>query len=393
MTALPLGYRFASTYAGIRKTTQHDLALMVSDQPAAAAAVFTRNLVKAAPLKVSAGHLARTKGRCRAIVANAGNANCATPNGERVARATARAAAAALGVPEAEILLASTGVIGVPLDEHLIVAALPGLAASLQPDGFDAASRAILTTDTVPKTASAEVRLKGGVVRVAGMTKGSGMIHPRMATMLGFIFTDARLTAPELRTMLRRVTERSFNRISVDGDTSTNDTVYLLANGASGVRPLGSGRQKVEEAVAGVAEQLAIAIARDGEGARKLLTIEVEGAASDRSAVQIARAIANSPLVKTALAGADPNWGRLLSSAGASGAAFEPSTVDIDLNGFPVCRRGMAGEFSEEGVKRSMQGAESTVRFRIRGRGPGRARFWTSDLTEEYIRINASYRT
>jgi glutamate N-acetyltransferase/amino-acid N-acetyltransferase len=393
MNALPLGYRFAATFAGIRRTAQDDLALMVSDTPASAAAVFTRNLVKAEPITVSAGHLARTKGRCRAIVVNAGNANCATPTGERAARATARGAAQVLNVREPEVLLASTGVIGVPLDENLILQALPGLAAALRPENFDAAARAILTTDTVPKTASAEIRLKGGVVRVAGMAKGAGMIHPRMATMLGFLFTDAQLSAAELRSLLKRVVERSFNRISVDGDTSTNDTVYLLANGAAGVRAAAGEKKKLEEVMAQVAEQLAMAIVRDGEGARKFLTIEVEGASSDRAAAQIARAIANSPLVKTALAGADPNWGRILSSAGCSGAEFDPAAVDIDLNGFPVCRRGTAGNFSEEDVKRSMGGPESAVLFRIRGRDTGRARFWTCDLTEDYIRINASYRT
>lgn len=390
---LPLGYRFASTYAGIRKTAQDDLALMVSDHPAAAAAVFTRNLVKAAPLVVSAGHLARTKGWCRAIVANAGNANCATPDGLRVARSTARASAAALQIREPEVLLASTGVIGVPLDEDLILKALPALAAALAPENFQAASRAIMTTDTVPKTAWAEVRLKAGLVRVAGMAKGAGMIHPRMATMLCFLFTDARLTPPELKPMLAGAVEQTFHRVSVDGDTSTNDTVYLLANGAAGVRPAGGEKKKLQAALTEVAEQLAVAIARDGEGARKLVRIVVEGTPSDRVAAQIARSIANSPLVKTALAGADPNWGRILSAAGCAGVVFDPARVDIDLNGFPVCRRGVAAEFSEEEVKRSLDAGETSVRLAIRGRGKGRARFWTCDLTEEYIRINASYRT
>ena len=390
---LPLGYRFASTWAGIRKTQQDDLALMVSDSPAAAAAVFTTNRVKAAPLRVSARHLALTKGWCRAIVANAGNANCATPDGVRVARATAAAAAAALGFRPRDILLASTGVIGVPLHARRLTGALPGLARSLAPHNFEAASRAILTTDTVPKTAAAEVRLKAGAVRIAGMTKGAGMIHPRMATMLGFLFTDARLSPPEVKTMLRAAVETSFNRISVDGDTSTNDTVYLLANGASGVRPAAAEKGKLQAALTSVAVQLAVAIARDGEGARKLVTLDVEGASSGRAAAQIARSIANSPLVKTAFAGADPNWGRILSAAGNSGVAFDASRVDIDLNGFPVCRRGLAADFSEAEVKASLQAQDVSVRLRIRGRGRGRARFWTCDLTHGYIDINASYRT
>ena len=390
---LPREYRFAATYAGIRKTAQDDLALMVSDRTAAAAAVFTRNLVKAAPLLVSAQYLAQTRGYCRAIVANAGNANCATTNGVRVARATARAAAVALGIREREVLLASTGVIGVPLDETLILEALPRLAASLAPESFEASSRAILTTDTGPKTAMAAVRLKSGTVRIAGMAKGAGMIHPRLATMLSFIFTDAQLLPSELKPMLAAAVETSFNRISVDGDTSTNDTVYLLANGASGVRPVGSDRRKVQGALAEVAEQLAVAIARDGEGARKLLTIVVEGASGDGAAAQIARSIANSPLVKTALAGADPNWGRILSAAGNAGVKFDPGRVDIEMNGVLVCRQGKNIEFSESEAQRTLQAPESTVRLVIRGKGRGRARFWTCDMTEDYIRINASYRT
>jgi glutamate N-acetyltransferase/amino-acid N-acetyltransferase len=390
---LPLGYRFAATYAGIRKTSQEDLALIVSDHAAATAAVFTSNRVKAAPLLVSAGHLAASKGCSRAILANAGNANCATPSGLAVARATAKAAAGTLGIREQEVLLASTGVIGVPLDAGLIVNALPQLYSVLSPANFDAASRAIMTTDTVPKTVSAEVRLKGGTVRVAGMVKGAGMIHPRMATMLGFILTDADLKPAELKPLLKAAVAQSFNRISIDGDTSTNDTVYLLANGASGVRPGPGERQRLQAALNGVAERLAVAIVRDGEGARKLLTIDVLGAATDSDAELIARSIANSPLLKTALAGADPNWGRVLSAAGNSGAKFDPAKVDIDWNGFAVCRRGTAAEFSEDEVKRSLEAPESALRFKIRGKGKGKSRFWTCDLTEEYIRINASYRT
>jgi glutamate N-acetyltransferase/amino-acid N-acetyltransferase len=386
---LPQGYRFAAAYAGIRKVAQDDVALMVSDTPAAAAAVFTRNRVKAAPLVLSAKHLAASKGVCRAIVVNAGNANCATPDGLETATRTARAAAQALGVKTREVLVSSTGVIGVSLPAGKLLVAIPRLVAALARDNFQAASRAILTTDTVPKTASAET----GGMRVAGMCKGAGMIHVGMATMLGFVFTDARLTPAEARAMLRRGVEQSFNRVSVDGDMSTNDTVYFLANGASGVRPGPKDRKKLAAALGEVMTELAQAIARDGEGARKLITIAVEGAASDRAAVQIARAIANSPLCKTAIAGSDPNWGRILCAAGYSGAAFKPAQVDIDLNGFAVCRRGIAAEFSEDEVKRSLDAKEVSIRLAIRGRGKGRARFWTCDLTEEYIRINASYRT
>jgi len=390
---VPLGYRFAAGYAGIRNVEKDDVALMVADRPAATAAVFTRNRVKAAPLVLTAKHLAQSKGWCRAIVVNAGNANCATPNGLDVARATARAAAQVLGVREREVLVSSTGVIGVPLPVGKLVEAIPGLAAKLSAESFDVASQAILTTDTVAKTAAAEVRMKGGVARIAGMAKGSGMIHPGMATMLAFLFTDARLTPAEARRLLRAGVEETFNRMSVDGDTSTNDTAVLMANGASGARPSAAETRRLGQALREVMEQLARAMARDGEGARKLITIDVEGAANARGAERIARAIANSPLCKTAIAGADPNWGRILAAAGYAGVIFEPAAVDIDLNGFAVCRRGVAAEFSEQEVKRSLEGTEVTVRLAIRGRGRGRARFWTCDLTEEYIRINASYRT
>jgi glutamate N-acetyltransferase/amino-acid N-acetyltransferase len=386
---LPQGYRFAAAYAGIRKAAKEDVALMVSDRPAAAAAVFTRNRVKAAPLVLSAKHLAASQGWCRAIVVNAGNANCATPDGLETATRTARAAAEALGVKTREVLVSSTGVIGVSLPVEKLVGAIPRLVTALAPENFDAASRAILTTDTVPKTAWAET----SGMRVAGMCKGAGMIHVGMATMLGFVFTDARLTPAEARAMLRAGVEESFNRVSVDGDMSTNDTVYLLANGASGVRPAPKEKDKLAAALGEVMTELAQAVARDGEGARKLITITVEGAASNRAAVRIARAIANSPLCKTAIAGADPNWGRILCAAGYSGAAFDAAQVDIDLNGFAVCRRGMKAEFSEDEVKTSLDAKEVSIRLAIRGRGKGRARFWTCDLTEEYIRINASYRT
>jgi glutamate N-acetyltransferase/amino-acid N-acetyltransferase len=390
---VPLGYRFAAAYAGIRKKPNLDLALMVSDHEATAAGVFTRNLVRAAPVVLCEDHLERSKGRCRAIIVNAGNANCATPTMMKVARATARATAKAVRAPVNRVLVSSTGVIGEPLDENLIIDILPALEAGLSPDGFSDASLAIMTTDTVPKIASAEVETAQGAVRIAGMAKGAGMIHPNMATMLSYIFTDAAIPADALQTMLKKAVGRSFNRISVDSDTSTNDTVLLLANGASGVAVSRSNRNSFEAGLAQVAESLAVAIAKDGEGARKLVTIDVEGAATERDADTIARAIANSPLVKTALAGADPNWGRFLSSAGASGAAFNPSKVDIYVNGLLVCRRGFRADFDESEVQKTMEANKSHLRFHIRGGGQGQARFWTCDMTEDYIRINAEYRT
>lgn len=390
---MPLGYRFAATYAGIRKKPNLDLALMVSDHEAAAAGVFTRNLVRAAPVVLCEEHLRASKGRCRAIIVNAGNANCATPTMMKVAKATARATAKAVGAPINRVLVSSTGVIGVPLNENLILDSLPALAAGLSPHRFPDVALAIMTTDTVPKTASAEIETPQGTVRIAGMTKGAGMIHPNMATMLSYIFTDAAIAAGPLQAMLKKAVGRSFNRISVDSDTSTNDTVILLANGGSGIAISRSSRDAFEDGLARVTESLAIAIAKDGEGARKLVTIDVEGAATEHDADTIARAIANSPLVKTALAGADPNWGRLLSSAGASGATFDPSKVDIYINGILVCRRGFRADFNEPEVQKTMEAAEVQLRFHIRGEGTGKARFWTCDMTEDYIRINAEYRT
>jgi len=391
--SVPLGYRFAATYAGIRKKPKLDLALMVSDTEATAAGVFTRNLVRAAPVLLCEQHLEKSGGHCHAIIVNAGNANCATPTQAKVARATARAGARAVGAPVNRVLVSSTGVIGEPLNEQLIIEALPGLNERLSADNFAEVAEAIMTTDTVPKTAAAAVETPEGIVRIAGITKGAGMIQPNMATMLCYLFTDGAIPTPALRKMLKTAVGKTFNRISVDSDMSTNDTVLLLANGASGVAITKRNRKEFEAALGSVAESLAVAIARDGEGARKLFTIDIEGASSDGAAETIARAIANSPLVKTAIAGADPNWGRFLSSAGASGVKFDPSKVDISVNSFLVCRRGYRADFDEPEVQKSMEADEIQLRFHIRGDGSGAARFWTCDMTEDYIRINAEYRT
>lgn len=395
---LPLGYAYSATYAGIRQVEKDDLALIVTGLPANGAAVFTQNRVQAAPVKLCRRHLKLSGGLVGAVMVNAGNANCATRSGDAVALATSKAAARLLRLPVAQVLPASTGVIGVELDAQKIIHALPRLAAGLRGDRFDDAAHAIMTTDLAPKTASGEARLRRGVVRVAGMTKGSGMIHPRMATTLGFVMTDAQIPVDRLRAMLKRGVERSYNRLSVDGDTSTNDTLVLLANGASGVRPDPKELAKVEEEITLVMEQLAQQIARDGEGAKKLITIVVSGAPSQDGAVRMARAIANSPLVKTAVAGSDPNWGRILSAAGNAGVAFDPLKTDIHLQGVLVCRGGLAAPFSEPELKKKLDAKECQIRVTVRGKGArakdkGTARFWTCDLTEDYIRINASYRT
>jgi glutamate N-acetyltransferase/amino-acid N-acetyltransferase len=390
---LPLGYAYATTYAGIRAVEKDDLALIVTGLPANAAAVFTQNRVQAAPVRLGRRHLAASGGQLGAVVINAGNANCATRTGDAVALATCKAAAKLLRLPVTQVLPSSTGVIGVELDARKITEALPRLVAALTPDGFDQAARAIMTTDLVPKTAFAEVKLRRGAIRVAGMTKGSGMIQPLMATTLGYVLTDAHIPIAPLRAILKRGVERSYNRISVDGDTSTNDTLLLLANGASGIKPDPKEMIKVEAAIVAVMESLAQQIARDGEGAKKFVTISVTGAPSHDGAAKMARAIANSPLVKTAIAGSDPNWGRILSAAGNAGVAFDPARTDIHMQGLLVCKSGLAAPFSEQELKLKLDAPECEIRLHVKGRGRGEARFWTCDLTEGYIRINASYRT
>lgn len=389
---LPLGFRFAAGYAGIRKTPDDDLALMVSDRPASAAGVFTRNAVRAAPVVISEGFLRESGGRARAIVANAGNANCATPNMREVSMSTARGAARLLGIPENQVLLASTGVIGEPFSPDRIPHLLPRLRARLDRGQFQRCAAAIMTTDTVAKFRSLSVETEHGPVRLAGMAKGAGMIMPDMATMLSFLFTDAGVAPDRLLSLLRNAVNASFNCVTVDSDTSTNDTVFLLANGASEIE-IGDRDTAFAAGLERLTRELAIEIARDGEGASKLAEVAVAGAGSDSEAKTIALAIANSPLVKTALAGADPNWGRILGAAGKCGVPFDPAEADVLVNGVRVCKGGMRADFDEAGVQQTMEREENRIDFRIRGGRPGRATVWTCDFTENYVRINADYRT
>jgi glutamate N-acetyltransferase/amino-acid N-acetyltransferase len=373
-------------YAGIRKAAKPDLALIVSDTPASAAAVFTTNRVQAAPVRLSRAHLEESGGKASAILVNAGNANCATRSGDKVAAQTVRATAKALHAKPELVLAASTGVIGMELDPKLITNALPELVEGLSAERFLDTADAILTTDLVRKVAYAEC----GGARLAGMTKGSGMIHPGMATTLAFVVTDA-VVAPEvLRSCLKKAVGRSYNRLSVDGDMSTNDTLAVMANGASGVKPR---RDEFQAALDAVCQSLARQIARDGEGASKFVEIEVSGTRDEEAATRIARSIANSPLVKTAIAGSDANWGRVLCAAGYSGVVFDPGDVDIFLQGERVCRRGLAAPFDEDAMKKRLDEKEISIRFVISGPGEGTSRFWTCDLTHGYIDINASYRS
>lgn len=392
MFPLPLGYRYAAAHAGIRKDRRDDLALIVSDVTASAAGVFTTNLVQAAPVVLSKANLKTSRGKASVIVVNAGNANCATRTGSKVALDTCKAVAKALKVPVEHVLPASTGVIGVELDGSKITTAMPSLVRSLGGD-FESVARAILTTDLVPKRAAARVATKGGVVTLSGMTKGSGMIHPLMATTLGFVMTDAKLSPSDLKPILQRATARSFNRLSVDGDMSTNDTLFLLANGASGSALTAKEKNLFEEALTHLLEDLAIQIARDGEGATKLITIDVIGTRTNADAEKIARAIANSPLVKTAIYGNDANWGRILAAAGYAGVKFNPADASIDLQSVTVCRGGLAAKYDEEVLKHMLNTPDIRIEFRLNSKGKGCARFFTCDFTEGYIKINASYRS
>ncbi|MBE7543885.1 MAG: bifunctional ornithine acetyltransferase/N-acetylglutamate synthase [Solibacteraceae bacterium] len=335
---LPLGFRYSALYAGIRKAKKNDLALIAADAPAAGAAVFTTNRVAAAPVVLGRAHLAVSDGQVRAVLINAGNANCATRTGERVALTTAKAAAKALRCPVEQVIPSSTGVIGMELDPKLITAALPQLVAGLSAGRFDDAAEAIMTTDLVKKTAFAE----GAGFRVAGMTKGSGMIHPNMATTLGFVMTDAVVEPAALRAALKRVVETSYNRLSVDGDMSTNDTLLVMASGASGVKPP---RAALEKALEQVCQSLAKQIARDGEGARKLIEIVVTGTRTNAEAARIGRAIANSPLVRSRHYPAPTPIGVVFSlRSRLRGREFDPRQVDIRLQGC-VCRQGLAAAF------------------------------------------------
>ncbi len=384
---LPQGFCYATTYAGIRKVAKDDLALIVSDKPASSAAVFTQNNVVAAPVVLARQNLKTSRGKSRAWLINAGNANCATRTGEKVANTCVNAAAKALKAKPTEILPASTGVIGVEMNAQLVVKALPKLVESLSADAFDKVANAIMTTDTRPKTAFAQIN---GEVLMAGMAKGAGMIQPNMATTLGFVVTDAVATPAELQAALKKAIAVTFNCLTVDGDTSTNDTVAVLANGASGIKV---SALALEMALTKVLESLAKQIAADGEGARKLVTIDVEGAKTFEDAQKIARAIANSPLVKTAIAGSDPNWGRVIAAAGYSGIKFDPKNVDIYMQGLKVCQGGLAAKFSEAKLTKKLDEPETYIRLIINGKGKAKARIWTCDFTEGYIQINGSYRT
>jgi len=392
VTRLPRGFSASGIACGIKRTGP-DLALFVSDRPATAAARFTTNRFRAAPVLVSDAHLRASRGRARAVVANSGCANAATGRrGLLAARRTAAALARRLGIDASEVLPASTGVIGVSLPVDRLIAALPAAVEGLAAGGLGRAARAIMTTDTHPKLAGATFSWRGKTAMVSGCAKGAGMIHPRMATMLVFLFTDAGVPAALLGRILNAVSPGTFESISVDGDTSTNDSVVILANGASGLEVRSGDRSmdRFREALREVSASLARQIVRDGEGARRTLLVEVRGASNDGAADRVARAVALSPLVKTALAGGDPNWGRILAAAGTAGVPFAPGRVSVSIGGVLVARRGAAIRRDPRRLTRVFRRPEVHARLTL-GEGKGRGRILTCDLTAAYVRINATY--
>ena len=390
----PRGFRAAGLHCGIKANGKHDLALVVSDTPASAAAVFTTNQAQAAPVLVSKAHLAASHGQARAVVSNSGCANaCTGPQGMADATEMAALTAAALGVAPDEVLVASTGVIGVNLKMPALRGGIPRAVAALSPEGGADAAVAIMTTDPFPKSAAVEVVTPAGTFRVGGMTKGSGMIEPRMATMLGYLTTDAAVDPVRLRKVLVEACRFTFNAITVDGEPSTNDCVFALANGASGVTIDDATEAALFEGFRAVAKTLALGIVRGGEGATKLVAITVSGAATDADAWMAARAIANSLLVKTAIHGADPNWGRLVAAAGRSGARFVLDGARVRIGELVLFEQGRPFDERAPQAAAYLRGTDLDIEVDLGTGGTFTATVWTCDLSKMYVQINAEYRT
>jgi glutamate N-acetyltransferase/amino-acid N-acetyltransferase len=388
----PAGFRAAGVSCGI-KAKGLDLAMVASDVPASAAAVFTTNLAQAAPILVSKDHLSQSGGRASAVVVNSGCANaCTGSEGMGHAHAMARHTAAQLSCDPAAVLVASTGVIGVKLEMARVERGIEEAARTLSRDG-SAAARAIMTTDPFPKEAAVEVNADGGTFRIGGMAKGSGMIEPLMATMLGFVTMDAAVEPGLLQRALRAACDDTFNAITVDGECSTNDCVFALANGASAVGMGEADFGSLVDALKQVCEPLAIGIVRGGEGATKLITVNVLGAMSDVEARRAARAIANSPLVKTAIHGGDPNWGRLVAVAGRSGSHFSLDKAAVRIGSVELFRNGVPHDDRAPEAAEYLRGKDISVEVDLGTGGQGTSRMWTCDLSAEYVRINAEYRT
>lgn len=393
--AAPRGFWAGTAACGLKKKGGEDLAIIFSERPAVAAAVFTQNLVVAAPVLVSREHL-RYKSH-RAIVMNSGGANaCTGEEGLNDARQTTQLVAEYFNCDEREVLVASTGVIGVRLDMTKVESGIRAATAELSRKSGWTVAEAMMTTDTRPKRASKRIKLNDKTVTIAGVAKGSGMIHPNMATLLSFVTTDAAISKTVLNVALKRAVNQSFNRVSVDGDTSTNDTLIALANGAAEneviVKASDPNFETFTNALTGVCRDLAIQVARDGEGARKLITIHVRHAPNENAAQRLAETVATSPLVKTAIAGADANWGRILAAAGRSGAKFDVSKVEIKIGNLVMARNGRGLQFSEERALEILNRDEVTITIDLH-QGEAEVTEWTCDMTEDYIRINADYRS
>jgi glutamate N-acetyltransferase/amino-acid N-acetyltransferase len=388
----PRGFRAAGIAAGI-KAQGLDLALLVSDKAATAAGVFTTNRVQAAPVVVSREHLLKSGGVARAVIVNSGCANaCTGEEGMKVARAMAFDTAGALDCPAEQVLVASTGVIGVGLSIERIRAALPTALGTLAATSGALAARAIMTTDPFPKEAATQVRLGGRDVAIGGMAKGSGMIEPNLATMLGFLTTDASVPAGLLARALREAVDASFNAITVDGECSTNDTVLLLANGESGAQVDDANYGQFAGALGEVCRELALGIVRGGEGATKLVAVSVSGAASAVEARRAAKAIANSPLVKTAVHGGDPNWGRIVAVAGRAGVALDLSRTSVAIGSIVLFEGGRPHDDRAPQAAAQLNGKDVSISIDL-GAGTFRDTVWTCDLSADYVRINADYRT
>lgn len=395
------GFRAVGVACGLKESGRPDLALVLSDRPCSAAAVFTVNTIKAAPVLYDMALLERSGGRLQGVVINAGNANAVTgQQGLRDAQQMARLAEAACGLAEDSVFVMSTGVIGHKMPMAKIEAGIKMAARAIKGEageqGVDAA-RAIMTTDLVPKESFVQVVIDGKPVNIGGMAKGSGMIHPNMATMLSVIVTDAVIEPKLLKTALTRAVNLSFNRVTVDGDTSTNDTVVILASGRAGHAPLtGPEQSSFDVFVAGLTQlctQLARAVARDGEGATKLVEITVRGAATEAEAEAAAKTVATSPLMKTALFGNDPNWGRALAAIGRSGAQVDPTQVNLRLGDFQLVKQGEPLDFDAEAASRWLSGAGEVTLVADLGVGQAQATVWTCDFSYKYVEINAEYHT
>jgi glutamate N-acetyltransferase/amino-acid N-acetyltransferase len=390
----PGGFLAGATYAGLKTYSEDklDLGIILSESPCTAAGVFTTNAIKSPSVTVTQEHVG--SGPARALIVNAGIANtCVGEQGYTDAKEMAALAARRLGVQPEEVLVCSTGVIGVELPMSLVRTGVEQI--DLSTGGGHAVARAMMTTDTRPKEVAVRFELDGRTVDMGGVVKGSGMIHPNMATMLAFVTTDAAVDVDFLQATLREVNEDSFNMLTVDGDSSTNDTVLVLANGLTGNRPITGGSADADtfrEALSQVCTNLTRELARDGEGASRLISVEVQGAREDDDARQAARTIASSSLVKSAVYGADPNWGRVLAALGRSGAAAEEEKIDLFVNGVCIMEAGKPVPFHRDAVVALMGGAEVTFRLNL-NLGPGQATAWGCDLTEEYVIINSAYTT